>query len=227
MLFEGRDKSLVTPEELGEFLLDAEWLRQFSNYVRLGFHKELGLTRGQYFSSLPKFKPLDKGLEERYLPVLAETRISPKRQAELARIRCYFDIDDWDVKPEGNESSSSPYITWMRLGSGPLDKAVTSISNDERGATIQDGIALWISNRPDYTQGYALLGAIRDDRVPIISQGYNYKAMLEFKRGGALSVNPPDPSLIPLINEYTRDEIFVASVGGFNGNRIPVTCLRS
>ncbi len=134
--------------------LEAEWTRQAQKFVELGFHKELCLSEPEYLASLPKFEPQPENFRGRFdIPVLVETRIAPSRQSKLAGLPYFLDdlrVSDWRDDPRGYKTPDAPYTTWMYDGKKYLGKSVKDVRRalaiDERGATIYDGIALWIAN---------------------------------------------------------------------------------
>lgn len=142
--------ALSTPE----LKLRYEWLRQAQKYLKLGFHKELrGLSEQEYLDSLPKFGPQPENFKGRFdIPVIVETRISVERQCELARIDSRLGAlprVDWTNNSKDYKTLNGPYIIWMQDGAKNLRKKVEivreELAKDERGATIFDGIALYLA----------------------------------------------------------------------------------
>lgn len=141
-------------EETKQIDLDLEWQRQAQKLIDLGFHTELGLSRDEYLSSLPKFEPQPETFPSRFdIPVLVEKRIAPQRQAELAGLDYWLkdlDVSDWKDDPKGYKTPNAPYTTWMQDGRKNLNKKVSEVrkalASDERGATEHDGIALFIAH---------------------------------------------------------------------------------
>ena len=137
-----------------EINLDAEWQRQAGRRIELGFHTEIGLSEEDYLASLPKFEPQPEAFRGRFdIPVFIETRIAPKRQAELAGLTYYLsdlNVRDWEDDPKGYKTPANPYATWMQDGKKNLNKSVSTVRKnlapDERGATEIDGISLFIAN---------------------------------------------------------------------------------
>lgn len=133
-------------------LLDKEWQRQVNKLVKLGFHKEMGMTKKAYVESLPKFTSQPESFKGRFdIPVIVDPRINWRRQCELAEISNYIsreDVRDWKDDPKGYKTPETPYITWMQDGTKNLDKSVQGVrqnfSEDERGATLYDGLSLVI-----------------------------------------------------------------------------------
>lgn len=142
----------ISDEEIDRAKLSLEWQRQARRYVKLGFHTELGLSPEDYLASLPKFEPQPESFRGRFdIPVLVETRIALFRQAELARLAYYLgglNVRDWESDPSGYKTPDSPYTTWMQDGKTNLGRSVRAVRRtlepDERGATVHDGVALWI-----------------------------------------------------------------------------------
>lgn len=138
-----------------------EWLRQAQKYIKLGFHKELGLSEQEYLDSLPKFGPQPENFKGRFdIPIMVETRISVKRQCELAGIEYCLDVvdvgwpsafpyGDWPNDSKGYKTPNVPYITWMQDGASNLGESVDivreKLAKDERGATIFGGIAFYLA----------------------------------------------------------------------------------
>ena len=142
-----------------EISLEQEWQRQADRLLELGFHKELivdgkriELTAQEYSDSLPKFEPQPESFKGRLnTPVLAETRISAKRQSELAGIQYFLDglnVKDWDKDPKKYKTPNSPYAVWTDEGARNMNRKVRDVRKklapDERGGTEFDGIALYI-----------------------------------------------------------------------------------
>lgn len=134
--------------------LSAEWEGQVKKYIRLGFHKELNLSKEEYRDSLSKFTLQPENYKGRFdIPVLVETRIPVNRQAKLAGLYYYLDgleVRDWEYDPKGYKTPETPYVTWMQDGRNYCSSAVKNfrqnIAEDERGATEFDGVALFIKN---------------------------------------------------------------------------------
>ena len=146
---ETKTVALSTPE----LNLENEWLRQTRKYIKLGFHKELNLSKKEYLDSLPKFGPQPENFKGRFdIPVMVETRISVERQCELAGIDYLLgslSCIDWPNDPQGYKTPKKPYITWMQDGAKNLREKVEivreKLAKDERGATIFDGIAFYLA----------------------------------------------------------------------------------
>lgn len=141
-------------ERIDSINLDLEWKRQSGRYVELGFHKELGLSEENYLASLSRFEPQPEVFVGRFdIPILVETRIAPKRQAELAGLNYLLrglNVHDWEDDPKKYKTPKIPYTTWMQDGKKNLKRSVRDVRRtleaDERGATEYDGIARWIAN---------------------------------------------------------------------------------
>ncbi|HSX40044.1 MAG TPA: hypothetical protein VLF68_00335 [Candidatus Saccharimonadales bacterium] len=136
-----------------ELDLRAEWQRQAERYVESAFHAELGLSEEDYLASLPKFAEQPENFRNRFdTPVLVETRINSARQAELAGLGFYLgglSVADWKDS-QGYKTPDAPYATWMQDGKKNLGRSVrdvrATLGPDERGATLADGIALYITH---------------------------------------------------------------------------------
>lgn len=146
---EGR-KSLPKASEK-VIVLDQEWNRQAQNLARL-FAKELEFkTPEEYIATLPTFEPQPEEYKGRLdIPVIVETRVPLGRMLELAGlVNYYVNVDivtDWG---EGNFATpSTPYASWINNRTSDLGNSVkavrTSLKDDERGANIYDGIAIYL-----------------------------------------------------------------------------------
>ncbi len=135
--------------------LAAEWSRQAQNLAGL-FAKELKFkTQEEYIATLPKLEPQPDAWRGRFdTPLIVETRVSPKRQAELLGMRNFL---DGLKKTDGNTKKKyvlpkAPYTTWLNNGKDKFSKAPNAILKnlkaDEIAANELDGIALYIAN-PD------------------------------------------------------------------------------
>lgn len=148
-----------------EITLEAEWERQAQKYISLNYHKELGLSKQEYRDSLPKFSPQPEAYRDRFdIPVIVETRISPKRQCELAGIKYYLwglPVSNWPDHPKGYKTPNTPYVAWMQNGNKnkgkSVEKARKELAKYERGATVFDGLALYISHPEILNNHYVYL----------------------------------------------------------------------
>jgi len=144
----------VTPE-----LLEAEVERQAGRYKGLEFHKHkslrisVGRLKDQIMSLVYEQPEVFRGRFD--IPVVVFGQISPKDQARLAGLNYYLDglgMSDWEHDPQGYKTPETSYMTWIQDGTVNLGKSVEDVrkalAEDERGATIHDGIALYIAN-PD------------------------------------------------------------------------------
>lgn len=138
-------------ERLEALDIDAEFSRQVSLYVQLGFHAEIGMNPDDYRSSFPRFgtRGLERG--DRFdMPVLVETRISWRRQARLAKIRFverekdYAPVDDRSRMPNG------PYAAWFASWGRRFEDGISpasaraQLAGDEVGANLCDLLAVTI-----------------------------------------------------------------------------------
>lgn len=155
-IHKARGKDIPLPKEklsTSENNLEAEWLKQAKKYIKLGFHKELDLSKEDYLNSLPKFEPQPENFKGRFdIPLIVETRIPIKRQCELVGIDYSLGslpCVDWSGDTKDYKTPKKPYVTWMQDGTKNLDKSVEGVreefTEDERGATVFDGLALYIA----------------------------------------------------------------------------------
>jgi hypothetical protein len=139
--------------------LELELKQQAKRYMELGFHRELGLTEQEYLESLPKFFTQPESYKGRFdTPLLVETRIPAARLADLSSFEdpnyyapggWYLDLLDWEGDPKKFRIPNKPYTTWLNNSEMNLKESVdmirANLKEDERMATIFDGIALYTS----------------------------------------------------------------------------------
>lgn len=139
-----------------ELNLDEEWQRQSTRFVELGFHTELKIKDGEYLDSLPKFGSQPEAFRGRFdIPVLVEVRIPISKQCEMTKVQFSLKglkVVDWSGDPQKYKTPRTPYTIWMQDGTKNLGITVDSVrenlAQDERGATVADGMALYIA-KPD------------------------------------------------------------------------------
>ncbi|WGY00362.1 hypothetical protein QI633_17670 [Nocardioides sp. QY071] len=123
-------------------------------YVALGFAAELGMSEADYRASLPSIAPPPPALRGRLdVPVLVETRIPWRRQAELARIRFSYGVrtsEAVDIDEGARPPHRHPYVTWCNdwgrrfpLAIAPQD-ARSRLGADEIGGNIEELVAIEI-----------------------------------------------------------------------------------
>lgn len=144
---------LYPAQELGELDPKAEWRRQANRYIELGFHRMLEVSEDEYLTSLPRLGAQPRRFAGRFdVPVIVERRINPFIQARMAGLSYddfYLGPEDWEGDPKSYKTPDVPYVTWMQLGRKNISKSIEAVRKnlapDERGATIHDGIALFIT----------------------------------------------------------------------------------
>ncbi len=157
-------KSIVNRELIEQMYNEYEWTRQTDNYLKLGFHTELGMTEQDYLNSLPKFESMPRMYVDEYLgfydPLLVETRIPVKRQLELAGISYTTEEIVEGAFDYPYKSPRNPYTVWSQ--SAPYEipfvdhsrdnpKSVEEVrqqirlSGEYRGATLVEGVAFVIN----------------------------------------------------------------------------------
>ena len=137
-----------------EISLEEERERQIQGFIKLGFHTKLGKTEEEYAMRFPKLVPQPESFKGRLgTPVLVETEISPKDQAELAGINYYLDglnKTDWNQNLKDYKTPEAPYAAWLNDGRDHIKQKPRDVRKnlkaDEVGGTELDGIALYISN---------------------------------------------------------------------------------
>ncbi|KKR78075.1 MAG: hypothetical protein UU23_C0004G0057 [Candidatus Curtissbacteria bacterium GW2011_GWA1_40_9] len=169
-----------------ELNLAAEWQRQASRFVELGYHSELGLTEAAYLESLPRFKRQPKEYRGRFdAPMLVEVRIPWEKQAQLAGIDVseylVARIDQTNPCDERSETPEVPYAGWFsKWGQEfpnkikPFD-ARNQLAADAVGGSPFEGVAQQV-HHPEVTEGgkyFDLIGyKVGSDYVPCLDRWY-------------------------------------------------------
>src|SRR3989344_5168947 len=146
-----------------ELNLDAEWQRQTSRFLELGYHSELGLTEAAYLESLPRFKRQPKEYRGRFdAPMLVEVRIPWEKQAQLSGIDVseylVARIDQTNPYNERSVTPEVPYAGWFNeWGQEFPDKikpfdARNQIAADAVGGSPFQGVAQQV-HHPEVTEG--------------------------------------------------------------------------
>lgn len=215
-----RSSRPITPSPTAGHLHDV-WNSTFETFVRHGFHHELGLDVDDYRASLPHFDEQPIGLKGRLdVPVLVETRIPWRRQAELAGVRLSAGMRTSDVadrEPPDQQPGPRPFAMWcndwgqrFRDPIAPA-RARIQLAADERGATVAELVALEI-NHPHLSRqgrffeaiGSAMVGLV--DAVPVGSPRDRYPCIFHWRGAPELgsNLNPDAFSMFrPLIRATT------------------------
>lgn len=147
-------KTAETIKIYPEISLEEEWKRQAQKLAGF-FAKELEFkTPEEYIATLPEFEPQPENWKGRLdTPVLVETRISVKRQCEIAGIQYLSDglnKTDWNKKRKDYKTPTCPYKAWLDDGRNHMDRkpsdARSNLKVDELSGTELEGVALYISN---------------------------------------------------------------------------------
>ncbi len=112
----------------------------------------LGLSEKEYIASLPDFDPQSDAFQGRFdIPLIVETRLPLSRYLKLAQIECNYNvwnISDWSRSKF--QTPRSPYTAWVNDGTVNATRSVDNVRltlwDDERGVTIFEGVALYLSN---------------------------------------------------------------------------------
>jgi hypothetical protein len=98
------------------------------------------------------------------MPVIVFGQIPAEDQAKLAGVKYYLkglNVRDWEEDPRGYRTPKGAYMTWMHDGRKNLLRSVeivrSTLDTDERGATIYDGIGLYIARPNILTDHYVVL----------------------------------------------------------------------
>ena len=135
--------------------LEAEVERQAGRFKELGFHKRLKMSAGRFKDHLMGLVvPQPETFVGRFnIPVIGFGQIPIAEQARLVDIDFWLEgltVSDWLQDPQGYRTPDRTYLTWMQDGRINIGKSVrdvrTGLAPDERGATVQDGIGLYVGH---------------------------------------------------------------------------------
>ncbi|KKQ34702.1 MAG: hypothetical protein US51_C0030G0008 [Microgenomates group bacterium GW2011_GWA2_37_6] len=154
----------VLPSQSADFLtpqaLEAEIERQAIMYQERGFPRELGYSSNIFKDIIMRLvAPQEESSRGRFdTPIIViGSRIPVGDQYELLGVDYSLgeQMRNWDAL--GYETPTDPRLVWMQDGSVNLGKDVKSVKNslstDERGANIYDGVGLLVA-RPTVLHDY-------------------------------------------------------------------------
>lgn len=158
------DALLSTPEASNEYFAEA-WAQATEAFIGFGFHTELGLTADEYLETLPQFpdQPVHyRGRLDR--PIVVETRIEWRRQAQLAGVRLSYTTTR-SVRSSLALPQPHPYVAWCndwgQRFDGPVtpENALRSLAVDEVGVSIEELLAFELCY-PNYSASGRFYDAI-------------------------------------------------------------------
>lgn len=147
---------LRSKEPLSSQALKAEIERQGKRYKDLGFHKKLKMSVGEFKDHVIGLLALQpEEFKGRFnIPVVCFGQISPSDQARLIGINNWLElrdgVSDWINDPLGYKTPNATYLAWMQDGNSNLgmssEEVREGLLDDERGATLYDGIGLFVAH---------------------------------------------------------------------------------
>jgi hypothetical protein len=157
-----------------------------ANYQDMGFHKHraLNVCKGKLKDMIMDLiKPQPESFKGRFdIPVIVFGHIPVEDQAKLAGVHYGLEglyVRDWEGDPRGYRTPAEVYMTWMQDGRQNLKRNVKKVRSTfdpaERGATVYDGIGLYIARPNILTDHYVDL--------PGTSVGIGIAASLELWNG--------------------------------------------
>lgn len=159
-----------------KILLNKEQQRQWKILAN-HFAEELGYTKEEYISTLPKFGPQPEGFEGRLkFPGIAETRISIERQCKILGIR-YSPTEglgkNGKINPSQTEiETDQPYAFWTDMGLRyPKQNWINVLNNKdnkplfpgEYGGGCLEGISVFIAMSDILKKRFLDLPGIKSD----------------------------------------------------------------
>lgn len=158
---------------------DLEWQKQARRYVELGFDKESGYKATEYIATLPKFDIQPEEYKGRLdIPLIVETRISLRSMILQLGINVDSNssvvdyVREW--RKEEFSTPKTPYVTWVNNKIYNPNKSAEEVrgllKNDERGGSIFDGLALYLS-KPKILDDYHLVfpgSQVYSSHVPVL-----------------------------------------------------------
>lgn len=117
-----------------------EWERQIAKYLKLGFHKQRGLTIEEYMASIPGFQLPSGNLMEYFNRLLlVEPRIPSQKQLRLAGYK--YSVRGTAI--DNVITDTNPYVVLLQDGS--KKELGDPAGPDERCVTLQEGASLLLS----------------------------------------------------------------------------------
>jgi hypothetical protein len=167
--------------------LTQELERIAAKYQDMEFHKHrtLNVSKGKLKDKIMELvNPQPECFKGRFdIPVIVFGQIPAEVQAKLAGVKYYLkglNVRDWEEDPRGYITPERAYMTWMQPGRKNLLRSIervrSTLDPDERGATIYDGIGLYIARPNILTDHYVDL--------PGTSVGSDRAANLGLRGGG-------------------------------------------
>jgi hypothetical protein len=134
------------------------------NYQEMEFHKHstLRVSAGRLKDMIMELSaPQPERFKGRFdIPVIVFGQIPVEDQAKLGGLNYGLKgliVRDWEEDPRGYRTPKGTYITWMQDGGKNFNRSVEKVrytlAPDERGATVYDGIGLYIA-RPNILTGH-------------------------------------------------------------------------
>jgi len=169
----------VQVEVLRGEALQAELEAQAKRYTGFGFPKRLGVSSGRFKDSIMGLAvPQPEIYRGRFdIPaIIIGTQIPVAEQYRMVGVEYYLEnLKLQDVDPRGYRTPDIPNVVWMQDGgkyrNASVNDARSSFGRDERGATIYDGVGLYVA-RPQALKDHSvdLPGTqTMSERVPYLS----------------------------------------------------------
>lgn len=146
------------PEALTREFVEAEVERQAASYREAGFARRLGMSPSRFKDSIMELITAQpEAFRGRFdLPrVVIGPKIPVGDQYKMLGLNYLlggFRVSDWDEDPGGYKTPEVPGLVWMQDGrvnrGRSVDDVRSSMATDERGATLHEGVGLFISD-PD------------------------------------------------------------------------------
>lgn len=145
-------------EVLTRGFVEAEVERQAASYREAGFARRLRMSPGRFKDSIMRLSAAQpEAWRGRFdLPrIRIGTQIPVGDQYKMLGLNYLlggFRVSDWEEDPGGYKTPEEPRLVWMQDGRVNLKRSVndvrSTLATDERGATLHDGVGLFISD-PD------------------------------------------------------------------------------
>lgn len=143
-------------EALTHEFVEAEVEKQAASYREAGFATQLGMSPGRFKDSVMELIAAQpEAWRGRFdLPrVVIGPKIPVGDQYKMLGLNYLlggFRVSDWEEDPGGYKTPEAFGLVWMQDGSvnrgRSVDDVRSTMATDERGATLHDGVGLFISN---------------------------------------------------------------------------------
>lgn len=128
-----------------------QWASQAQRLIQSGYHRELGISEGEYRTEVPPLQLLPSTLpvelRRRFIrPVLVDPRVSLLRQLQLHKVSLDSTTTEADVANLSFDEAKKTYIPQhlyqIWISEGTMDESAVTFRQNDRSLTGIEGLAL-------------------------------------------------------------------------------------